>query len=79
MAGDIVNEPIMVAARQLHDEAGKWSSKVSDANIHPDLSDHELTAAREALKLKHLQRSDHLIIDSYILNRSLFLKSFVCF
>lgn len=29
-AGDIVNEPMMVAARQLHDEARKWSSKVSD-------------------------------------------------
>ncbi|XP_037546833.1 vinculin [Nematolebias whitei] len=29
-AGDIVNEPMMVAARQLHDEAGKWSSKGND-------------------------------------------------
>uniref|UniRef100_A0A665X9T3 Vinculin n=1 Tax=Echeneis naucrates TaxID=173247 RepID=A0A665X9T3_ECHNA len=28
-AGDMVNEPMMVAARQLHDEARKWSSKVS--------------------------------------------------
>ncbi|KAM9772758.1 vinculin a isoform X1 [Syngnathus typhle] len=28
MAGDMVNEPMMVAARQLHDEARKWSSKV---------------------------------------------------
>uniref|UniRef100_A0A672ZZE0 Vinculin n=1 Tax=Sphaeramia orbicularis TaxID=375764 RepID=A0A672ZZE0_9TELE len=27
-AGDMVNEPMMVAARQLHDEARKWSSKV---------------------------------------------------
>lgn len=27
-AGDVVNEPMMVAARQLHDEARKWSSKV---------------------------------------------------
>lgn len=25
----MVNEPMMVAARQLHDEARKWSSKVS--------------------------------------------------
>lgn len=24
----MVNEPMMVAARQLHDEARKWSSKV---------------------------------------------------
>uniref|UniRef100_A0A8C6VXP0 Vinculin n=1 Tax=Nothobranchius furzeri TaxID=105023 RepID=A0A8C6VXP0_NOTFU len=29
-AGDIVNEPMMVAARQLHDEARKWSSKGND-------------------------------------------------
>lgn len=29
-AGDMVNEPMMVAARQLHDEARKWSSKVSE-------------------------------------------------
>uniref|UniRef100_H3CY80 Vinculin n=1 Tax=Tetraodon nigroviridis TaxID=99883 RepID=H3CY80_TETNG len=29
-AGDVVNEPMMVAARQLHDEARKWSSKVSE-------------------------------------------------
>ena len=28
-AGVMVNEPMMVAARQLHDEARKWSSKVS--------------------------------------------------
>ncbi|XP_077482344.1 vinculin [Stigmatopora argus] len=29
-AGDMVNEPMMVAARQLHDEARKWSSKGND-------------------------------------------------
>ncbi|MBN3312258.1 VINC protein, partial [Atractosteus spatula] len=28
-AGEVVNQPMMVAARQLHDEARKWSSKVS--------------------------------------------------
>uniref|UniRef100_A0A671RYB7 Vinculin n=1 Tax=Sinocyclocheilus anshuiensis TaxID=1608454 RepID=A0A671RYB7_9TELE len=28
-AGEMVSEPMMVAARQLHDEARKWSSKVS--------------------------------------------------
>lgn len=28
-AGEVVSEPMMVAARQLHDEARKWSSKVS--------------------------------------------------
>uniref|UniRef100_A0AAR2K5S6 Vinculin n=1 Tax=Pygocentrus nattereri TaxID=42514 RepID=A0AAR2K5S6_PYGNA len=29
-AGEMVSEPMMVAARQLHDEARKWSSKVQD-------------------------------------------------
>lgn len=33
-AGEVVSEPMMVAARQLHDEARKWSSKVSS---HADL------------------------------------------
>ncbi|KAK5850948.1 hypothetical protein PBY51_001780 [Eleginops maclovinus] len=28
--GDMVNEPMMVAAKQLHDEARKWSSKGND-------------------------------------------------
>lgn len=28
-AGEVLSEPMMVAARQLHDEAHKWSSKVS--------------------------------------------------
>lgn len=32
-AGEMVSEPMMVAARQLHDEARKWSSKVSEATI----------------------------------------------
>ncbi|XP_029465429.1 vinculin isoform X5 [Rhinatrema bivittatum] len=29
-AGEVVNQPMMVAARQLHDEARKWSSKGND-------------------------------------------------
>lgn len=29
----MVNEPMMVAARQLHDEARKWSSKVSGSSF----------------------------------------------
>lgn len=29
-AGDVFNQPIMVAARQLHEEARKWSSKGND-------------------------------------------------
>ncbi|CDQ96494.1 unnamed protein product, partial [Oncorhynchus mykiss] len=32
-AGELLSEPMMVAARQLHDEARKWSSKVS-TNTH---------------------------------------------
>lgn len=28
-AGEMISEPMMVAARQLHDEARKWSSKAS--------------------------------------------------
>lgn len=31
--GEVVNQPIMVAARQLHDEARKWSSKVIFKNF----------------------------------------------
>lgn len=27
-AGEVINQPMMMAARQLHDEARKWSSKV---------------------------------------------------
>lgn len=35
-AGEMVSEPMMVAARQLHDEARKWSSKVSPTvTLHP--------------------------------------------
>lgn len=34
----MVNEPMMVAARQLHDEARKWSSKVSQ-HCKPDKCD----------------------------------------
>ncbi|XP_062375219.1 vinculin-like [Sardina pilchardus] len=30
-AGEVVSEPMMVAARQLHDEARKWSSKPEDS------------------------------------------------
>ncbi|XP_030627460.1 vinculin a isoform X1 [Chanos chanos] len=37
-AGEMVSEPMMVAARQLHDEARKWSSK-------PDVTDEGFEAA----------------------------------
>ena len=32
--GEVLSEPMMVAARQLHDEARKWSSKVSTRHHH---------------------------------------------
>lgn len=32
--GEVLSEPMMVAARQLHDEARKWSSKVSTHTKH---------------------------------------------
>ncbi|XP_029465426.1 vinculin isoform X3 [Rhinatrema bivittatum] len=39
-AGEVVNQPMMVAARQLHDEARKWSSKPA---VTPEA--HEATEA----------------------------------
>lgn len=32
-AGEVINQPMMMAARQLHDEARKWSSKVSPETL----------------------------------------------
>uniref|UniRef100_A0A8D1BLQ1 Vinculin n=1 Tax=Sus scrofa TaxID=9823 RepID=A0A8D1BLQ1_PIG len=32
-AGEVINQPMMMAARQLHDEARKWSSKVSNETL----------------------------------------------
>uniref|UniRef100_A0AAR2IYT2 Vinculin n=1 Tax=Pygocentrus nattereri TaxID=42514 RepID=A0AAR2IYT2_PYGNA len=40
-AGEMVSEPMMVAARQLHDEARKWSSKVSASYGFPVFTDNE--------------------------------------
>lgn len=34
-AGEVINQPMMMAARQLHDEARKWSSKVSPGTFFP--------------------------------------------
>ncbi|XP_030059062.1 vinculin isoform X1 [Microcaecilia unicolor] len=53
-AGEMVNQPMMVAARQLHDEARKWSSKPdvtpvvheaseADVEINEDADDVEFT------------------------------------
>uniref|UniRef100_A0A667XU60 Vinculin n=1 Tax=Myripristis murdjan TaxID=586833 RepID=A0A667XU60_9TELE len=38
-AGEVLSEPMMVAARQLHDEARKWSSKVTFASEEVDDED----------------------------------------
>lgn len=45
--GEVLSEPMMVAARQLHDEARKWSSKVSShlhaqRNTHCAYSSHQM-------------------------------------
>ncbi|TRY99566.1 hypothetical protein DNTS_032879 [Danionella cerebrum] len=42
-AGEMVSEPMMVAARQLHDEARKWSSKpeVTDVGFEVDIDDED--------------------------------------
>ncbi|KAJ6661783.1 hypothetical protein lerEdw1_013305 [Lerista edwardsae] len=44
-AGEVLNQPMMMAARQLHDEARKWSSKPPPAK--PDVTD-EVKEAPEA-------------------------------
>ncbi|XP_026212447.1 vinculin-like isoform X6 [Anabas testudineus] len=36
-AGEVLSEPMMVAARQLHDEARKWSSKVGSHRTHRNI------------------------------------------
>ncbi|OBS72337.1 hypothetical protein A6R68_13084 [Neotoma lepida] len=33
-AGEVINQPMMMAARQLHDEARKWSSKIVILNLN---------------------------------------------
>uniref|UniRef100_W5MAE7 Vinculin n=1 Tax=Lepisosteus oculatus TaxID=7918 RepID=W5MAE7_LEPOC len=44
-AGEVVNQPMMVAARQLHEEARKWSSKpeTKEANDEDEVDDIEFT------------------------------------
>uniref|UniRef100_A0A8C2Z1T8 Vinculin n=1 Tax=Cyclopterus lumpus TaxID=8103 RepID=A0A8C2Z1T8_CYCLU len=61
--GDMVNEPMMVAARQLHDEARKWSSKVSEhcrwinGLLHWNLGNDIIGAAkRMALLMAEMSR-----------------------
>uniref|UniRef100_A0A4W4F1D9 Vinculin n=1 Tax=Electrophorus electricus TaxID=8005 RepID=A0A4W4F1D9_ELEEL len=39
-AGEMVSEPMMVAARQLHDEARKWSSKVGGVEREKEVITH---------------------------------------
>uniref|UniRef100_A0AAQ6A2P6 Vinculin n=1 Tax=Amphiprion ocellaris TaxID=80972 RepID=A0AAQ6A2P6_AMPOC len=58
-AGDMVNEPMMVAARQLHDEARKWSSKVSQHYKHEEVmigNDIIGAAKRMALLMAEMSR-----------------------
>uniref|UniRef100_A0A8C7ZPH2 Vinculin n=1 Tax=Oryzias sinensis TaxID=183150 RepID=A0A8C7ZPH2_9TELE len=52
-AGDVVNEPMMVAAKQLHDEARKWSSKVSGPQEGNDIIG---AAKRMALLMAEMSR-----------------------
>ena len=49
-AGEMVSEPMMVAARELHDEARKWSSKVSETS-------HTHTHARARAVVLRTERS----------------------
>ncbi|XP_018616689.1 vinculin isoform X1 [Scleropages formosus] len=41
-AGEMVSEPMMVAARQLHDEARKWSSKPETADVGFETAEADL-------------------------------------
>uniref|UniRef100_A0A7N6B122 Vinculin n=1 Tax=Anabas testudineus TaxID=64144 RepID=A0A7N6B122_ANATE len=50
-AGDMVNEPMMVAARQLHDEARKWSSKVSQHCQHRNGLGNDIIGAAKRMAL----------------------------
>uniref|UniRef100_A0A8C0BSG6 Vinculin n=1 Tax=Buteo japonicus TaxID=224669 RepID=A0A8C0BSG6_9AVES len=40
-AGEAINQPMMMAARQLHDEARKWSSKVRTAEAGVDIDEED--------------------------------------
>ncbi|KAM9808942.1 vinculin-like isoform 2-T2 [Syngnathus typhle] len=40
-AGEVVSEPMMVAAKQLHDEARKWSSKAVEVDDEDEFTDGE--------------------------------------
>ncbi|XP_041921534.1 vinculin a isoform X2 [Alosa sapidissima] len=46
-AGEVVSEPMMVAARQLHDEARKWSSKPEDSGEGFDGAEGEVDVDEE--------------------------------
>uniref|UniRef100_A0A669DF53 Vinculin n=1 Tax=Oreochromis niloticus TaxID=8128 RepID=A0A669DF53_ORENI len=57
-AGDMVNEPMMVAARQLHDEARKWSSKVG---VLMTLISFVCYECPKDLSLKHYKQGNDII------------------
>nr|XP_061794014.1 vinculin-like isoform X1 [Nerophis lumbriciformis] len=46
-AGEVVSEPMMVAAKQLHDEARKWSSKVGVPSGVPLVTEEEAVEVEE--------------------------------
>ncbi|XP_066549876.1 vinculin a isoform X2 [Amia ocellicauda] len=61
MAGEVVNQPMMVAARQLHDEARKWSSKpdVTDEGIETAEADVDIDDEDEADDIEFALPSDN--------------------
>uniref|UniRef100_A0A8C5WWM4 Vinculin n=1 Tax=Laticauda laticaudata TaxID=8630 RepID=A0A8C5WWM4_LATLA len=47
-AGEVLNQPMMMAARQLHDEARKWSSKEAPTETGPGVAREEAEEEAEA-------------------------------
>ncbi|KAJ8248433.1 hypothetical protein GJAV_G00241970 [Gymnothorax javanicus] len=59
-AGEMVSEPMMVAARQLHDEARKWSSKpeVADEGFQPAEAEVDIDDEDEAEEIEYTDNED---------------------
>ncbi|XP_036402190.1 vinculin-like isoform X2 [Megalops cyprinoides] len=59
-AGEMVSEPMMVAARQLHDEARKWSSKpdVADESFETAEADVDIDDEDEAEDIEFTDNED---------------------
>ncbi|KAL4640003.1 vinculin isoform X1 [Arapaima gigas] len=60
-AGEMVSEPMMVAARQLHDEARKWSSKpeTTDVGFEMAVADLDIDDEDEADDVEFVLPSDN--------------------